>query len=215
MFLDAREGFEPASHSDAVWVYFTMLPMTTQLRVCCKTGCGGVDSCYRVRYSEVRSSVVDRSWTPQLRQYECVWETAAWLSPSVWMESATWCPVVKWWRCYWYWSEWPNTQNRERHLNVHSVQARRYTMLTSLSSKFSQSDPSQQNLWLLFFMSSSHIISSFLWLLSTVLLVNSLCFGIQVSLISNILWNSLVAMPYPDSDWENQYYLHFQMWVHS
>lgn len=123
MFLDAREGFEPASHSDAVWVYFTMLPMTTQLRVCCKTGCGGVDSCYRVRYSEVRSSVVDRSWTPQLRQYECVWETAAWLSLSVWMESATWCPVVKWWRCYWYWSEWPNTQNRERHLNVHSVQA--------------------------------------------------------------------------------------------
>lgn len=42
---------EPAIPSDAVWVHFTTLPMTTQLCVCCKTGCGGVNSCSSVSYS--------------------------------------------------------------------------------------------------------------------------------------------------------------------
>lgn len=71
---DSFKMLERAIQSDAVWVYFTPLPMTTQLSFCCKTGCGGVDSCYIGSYSDLRSSTVDRSWTPQLRWYVCGWE---------------------------------------------------------------------------------------------------------------------------------------------
>lgn len=63
---------EPAIRSGAVWVYFTTLPMTTQL--CCKTGCGCVDSCDSVGYSEPRSSTVDRSRTPRLHLCACGWD---------------------------------------------------------------------------------------------------------------------------------------------
>ena len=42
--------------------------------VCCKTGCGGVDSFDGVSYSEFRSRTADRSWTPRpaLCRYVCV-----------------------------------------------------------------------------------------------------------------------------------------------
>lgn len=44
--------------------------------VCCKTGCGGVDSFDGVSYSEFRSRTADRSWTPRpaLCRYVCGWD---------------------------------------------------------------------------------------------------------------------------------------------